>query len=88
MRVYPKGTSDGRALGGSQNLPGRSRVVDFHPQFFDRYQSLILEPLVGHTSLGRQRAHASPGAFACKAHGMATPGWVPSLSRLRILVQA
>ena len=42
--------------------PGRSRVMDLHPQFFDRYETLILKPLVGHTVLGGQSTGHGPRA--------------------------
>jgi hypothetical protein len=50
----------GSAPGGSTKLPGRSRVMDLHPHFFDRYESLILQPLGGHTVLRRQPAGHGP----------------------------
>jgi hypothetical protein len=46
----------GAAPGGSQSLPGRSRVTDFHPELFDRQKPLSLEPLVGHVGLGSEGA--------------------------------
>ena len=50
--------------------------MNFHPQFLDRYQTLILRPLIGHAGLGRH------GPFLVKHKGMVTPRWVPSLRRL------
>ena len=50
----------GSAPGGSLKLPGRSRVMSLHPQFFDRYETLIFQPLVGHTVLGGQPAGHGP----------------------------
>ena len=43
--------------------------MDIHPQFFDRYETLILEPSVGHAGLSGQGAGTSPGAFTTQAHG-------------------
>ena len=58
----------GSARGGSQNLPSRSRVVDFHPQLFDRQKPLILKPLVGHASLSSQSPSQMPRAFTADCH--------------------
>lgn len=54
----------GSTPGGSTKLPGRSRAMDLHPQVFDRYESLILQPLVGHTVLGGQPAGHGPRTVA------------------------
>lgn len=48
-------------------LPGRSRVMDLHPQFFDRYETLFLQPLVGHTGLGGQSSGHRPRAASVQA---------------------
>ena len=48
-------------------LPGRSRVMDLHPQFFDRYETLLLQPLVGHTGLGGQSSGRGPRAVSVQA---------------------
>jgi hypothetical protein len=53
-------------LGGSQSLPGRSRVMNVHPQFFDRYKTLVLEPLISHAGLGCQSTRESPWSFSAK----------------------
>ena len=50
----------GSAPGGSLKLPGRSRVMSLHPQFFDIYETLIFQPFVGHTVLGGQSAGHGP----------------------------
>ena len=41
--------------------------MDLHPQFFDRYETLILQPLVGHTVLGGQPAGHGPRAVSIQA---------------------
>jgi len=39
--------------------PGRGRVIEFtHSLFFDRYETLLLEPLVGHAGPGNQATFA------------------------------
>ena len=48
-------------------LPGRSRVMDFHPQFFDRHETLILQPLIGHTGMGGQSSGHGPRAVSVHA---------------------
>jgi len=40
------------APGGSQSLSGPATgVMNVHPQFFYRYKTLILEPLIGHVAI-------------------------------------
>ena len=41
--------------------------MDVYPQIFDRQQTLILKPLIGHARLGGQRAGEPPGAFPAHA---------------------
>jgi len=41
--------------------------MDLHPQFFDRDETLIHEPLVGHTGVGGQSSGHRPRAVAIQA---------------------
>src|ERR1039458_8742519 len=50
----------GSAPGDSAELPGLGRVMNLHPLFFDRYETLILQPFVGQTVLGCQSAGHGP----------------------------
>jgi len=47
--------------------------MDVHPQFFDRQQTLILEPFVSHPRLGCQRLGKSIWTFAAQANGYGKP---------------
>jgi hypothetical protein len=42
--------------------------MNFHPQFFDRQQTLILNPLNGHAGLSCQCPCRFPMAFPAQAH--------------------
>jgi len=54
----------GSALGGSQSLSRLlAGVMNDHPPFFDRYWTLLLEPLVCHTGPGCQCGGAPPRAL-------------------------
>ncbi len=41
--------------------------MDVYPQIFDRQQTLILKPLIGHARLGGQRAGEPPWTFPAHA---------------------
>jgi len=55
--------------GGSQRAPGRCRVVNVNPQFFDRDQTLFNKPGISHARLSTESPRKMPVAFpayACK----------------------
>jgi hypothetical protein len=61
--------------------------MDLHPQFFDRYETLLLEPFVGHTGLGGQSPGHRPRAVSIqtRADGGTKGGWV-GMGRVRLAI--
>ena len=45
-------------------LPGRSRVMDLHPQFFDRYETSILQASVGQAGMRGEPSSHRPWAIS------------------------